>query len=317
MSCRSIQTRTTIVEAPMFTRLNDWDLPRLQRLIGMFPPYSDHQPFGLLCWNTEGDGEYALLNGNLAFKLRQYSGDGYYVTFIGTREIVKTVRQLLRFAERHPDIDPVLQRVPEIAVRHAHGLRDRYQVAAAISDYDYVFGIPEMAALRGADYGEKRTAINRLQAETAAELRQVDPTDRHAQRLMLDIFDRWAEMRGIAGRTETGHERRALLRLFELSRLIGPALIALALFDGAGTPIGFCTAEVLTHGYAIGHFEKADPGVPGASALMRQRIANYLHARGCRYLNAEQDLGDAGLRTSKLSWAPRFYLRKFTIADRS
>jgi hypothetical protein len=83
-----------------------------------------------------------------------------------------------------------------------------------------------------------------------------------------------------------------------------------------GTPVGFCTAELLSHHYAIGHFEKADPTHPGASALMRHRIAHYLHLSGCRYLNAEQDLGDPGLRTSKLSWSPRFFLRKYTIANR-
>lgn len=301
---------------PEFKRLSDSDLPRLRRLTSEFPPYSDHHPAGLLCWNTDGDAEFALLNGNLAFKLRQYSDDGYYLTFLGTREVAKTVRQLLRYAEHHPEIDPVLQRIPEIVVRHAHRLGERFHVTPAPQEFDYIFGVPEIASLGGASFSEKRTSIRRLQAETAPELRQIDLGDRYAQSLMLDIFDRWAEAKGVVSIRETMKERQALLRLFALSTMIGPTLIGLALFDGTGTPIGFCTAELLGHRYAIGHFEKTDPARPGASALMRQRIAHYLHLRGCRYLNGEQDLGDAGLRTSKLSWAPRFFLRKYAISGR-
>jgi hypothetical protein len=300
---------------PAFKRLSDCDLPRLRRLTGDYPPYSDHHPVGLLCWNTDGDAEFALLNGNLAFKLRQYSGDGYYLTFLGSHDVVKTVRQLLRYAEHHPDIDPVLERIPEIAIRHAHRLSELYQVTPAPDEYDYVFSVFEIASLRGAPLGEKRTAIRRLQSETATELRQIDLGDHSAQSMMIDVFDRWAETRGVVNLTETERERRALLRLFALSPVIGLGLIGLALFDGSGTPIGFCTAELLPHRYAIGHFEKTDPARQGASALMRQRIAHYLHLRGCRYLNAEQDLGDVGLRTSKLSWAPRFFLRKYAISS--
>lgn len=301
---------------PAFKRLQDSDLPRLQRLTGTYPPYSDHHPVGMLCWNSDSDAEFAILNGNLAFKLREYSGDGYYLTFLGTREVAKTVRQLLRWAEQHPDIDPVLRRIPEIVVRHAHWLDERFLVTPAPQEFDYVFGVPEIASLQGALFREKRTEIRRLQSETATELRQIDLGERDAQSLILDIFDRWAEVKGVTDLQETEQERRALRRLFALAPAIGPALIGLALFDGSGTPLGFCTAELLANRYAVGHFEKTDPMRPGGSALMRQRIAGYLHARGCRYLNAEQDLGDAGLRTSKLSWAPRFFLRKFTISCR-
>jgi hypothetical protein len=182
-------------------------------------------------------------------------------------------------------------------------------------EFDYVFGVDDLAGLYGSAYGEKRTAIRRLQAETAAELRRIDVREPYARALMLDLFDRWATAKGVADLPETAVERRALQRLCEFAAVAGEEVIGLALFDGAGTPLGFCTAEVLASGYAIGHFEKTDPAWPGVSALLRQRIAQYLQARGCRYLNGEQDLGEPGLRASKASWAPRFYLRKYTIAE--
>ncbi|HEY7031077.1 MAG TPA: phosphatidylglycerol lysyltransferase domain-containing protein [Thermomicrobiales bacterium] len=298
-----------------FRRFGPEDIGLIRRATERFAPYSDVHPLGVLAWNAGEGGELAMVNGNLAFKLRQYDGDGFFLTFVGTHEVAKTMRRLLRSARDLLDVDPHLRRVPEVAVRHTAGVRARFAVTPAPEDYDYVFGVEDLAALRGPEFGEKRTAIRRLQAETAAELRPIDVREPYARALMLDLFDRWASAKGVVNLPETGVERRALQRLCALAGVVGEDVIGLALFDAGGSPLGFCTAEVLARGYAMGHFEKTDPAWPGVSALMRQRIAQYLWARGCRYLNGEQDLGDPGLRASKASWAPRFYLRKYTIAE--
>ena len=149
------------VGSPVFKRFGPAEVGLMRRMTGSLPPYSDVHPLGLLSWNTREDGEMAVVNGNLAFKLRQYDGNGFFLTFVGTREVVKTARQLLRYARNHPDVDSALRRIPELAVRHAVGLRERFTVTAAPEEFDYVFGVAEMAALSGPDYGEKRTAIRR------------------------------------------------------------------------------------------------------------------------------------------------------------
>jgi len=300
---------------PMFRRISAEDRGLIRRMTEPFAPYSEVQPTAMLAWDTNGDGELAIVNGNLAFKLPHYDGDGYFVTFVGTRQVVKTVRQLLRFAQSQPDVEPRLRRIPEVAVRHSAGLRSRFAVTPAPEDFDYVFAIADLATLAGADYEEKRRAIRRLLDEIAAEVRPIDLRDACAQDLMLELFDRWAVLKGVEHRLETATERLALQRLFSLAGVAGDDLVGLALVDASGRPLGFCTAEVLDHGYAIGHFEKTDPAWSGVSALMRQRIAQHLLARGCRYLNGEPDQGEQGLRASKLSWSPRFFLRKYTIAE--
>jgi hypothetical protein len=270
----------------------------------------------LLTWNTTGEGELAVVNGNLAFKLPEYGGKGTFLTFVGTHQVAKTVRQLLAYARGGPEIRPALIRVPELAVRHAAGLRDRFLVRAEPDDFDYVFGVADLAAIAGPDYGEKRGEIRLLQRETAPELRQIDARDPAARALMLALFDRWAAAKEVEGLAETQNERLALERFLAFGELAGDRLIVVALFDAVGEPIGFCSAEVLDDGYALGHFEKTDPGYQGGSPLLRQRLAQHLLARGCRYLNADADLGESGLRASKRSWRPRFFLRKYTVMDR-
>lgn len=300
---------------PMFRRIKASDLGLIRRMTEAFPPYSEMQPTAMLAWDTNQDGELAIINGNLAFKLPHYDGAGYFVTFLGTHQVVKTVRQLLSFARSQSDVEPRLRRIPEVVIRHAAGLQTRFAVTPAPEDFDYVFAIADPAALTGADYEEKRRAIRRLQAQTATEIRPFDVRDGKAQALMIDLFDRWAAAKDVEHLPESVMERQAPVRLFSVAETTGDAVIGLALLDEADVPLGFCTAAVLDHGYAIGHFEKTDPGRPGVSALMRQRIAQHLQARGCRYLNGEPDQGEQVMRVSKLSWAPRFFLRKYTIAE--
>jgi hypothetical protein len=300
----------------MFRRFGPDDIGLMRRLTAPFPPYADMNAVALLTWDTTGDGEMAIVNGNVAFRLRQYDGEGTFLSFIGTHQVVKTARQLLAYARSLPDAYSALLRIPETTVRHAAGLRERFMVTADPDEYDYVFGVADMAAMTGPGYTEMRGEIRRLQRETAPELRQLDVREPYAQALMRDLFDRWAAAKGVTDAPETRNERTALERLLLLSKVLGDRMVVMALFDAVGEPIGFCCAEVLNHGYAIGHFEKTDPAYPGVSPLLRQRMAQYLLQRGCRYLNGEADLGEPGLRESKRSWRPRFYLRKYRIAER-
>jgi hypothetical protein len=149
----------------------------------------------------------------------------------GTHQVIKTVRQLLRYAQSQPDVEPRLRRIPEVVVRHTTGLRTRYVVAPAPEDFDYVFAIADLAALTGAEYEEKRRAIRRLQDESAVEVRRIDVRDAGAQRLMTDIFDRWAVAKGVAQLPETVMEQQAMRRLFALAEATGDDVIGLVVLD--------------------------------------------------------------------------------------
>jgi hypothetical protein len=252
---------------PTFRRLDVAHAELFRRLTRPYLPFSDFNLLGLTCWNTTGEGEFAVVNGNLALKLPRYDGASSFLTFVGTREVAKTARQLLAFAGERSDLEPVLSPVPEVVARRGAGLRSRFAVVPAADDFDYVFGLEEMAALAGPAFRDKRADANRLLREAGAELRPLDLRDPDARGLALAIFDEWARAKGVEGLPRTANERVALGRLFDLAAVPGVVagvdLIAVALFDGAGAPRGFCTAEVLDHGFAIGHFEKTDPALPG------------------------------------------------------
>ena len=59
----------------------------------------------------------------------------------------------------------------------------------------------------------------------------------------------------------------------------------------------------------MGHFGKIDEDCPGLFQYLECVTAQYLKKRGCKYMNYEQDLGLPGLRESKISWGPSFFLK--------
>ena len=71
--------------------------------------------------------------------------------------------------------------------------------------------------------------------------------------------------------------------------------------------------EQLSAEAAAVHFEKAAPGVRGLAQLIAREFAAHEFA-DCRWLNREQDLGEAGLRKAKESLHPAKMVEKYAVA---
>jgi hypothetical protein len=59
------------------------------------------------------------------------------------------------------------------------------------------------------------------------------------------------------------------------------------------------------------HFEKALYEYDGAFKVINQEFAKVLGEHNFKYINREEDLGDEGLRRSKLSYNPAFMVKKY------
>jgi hypothetical protein len=242
--------------------------------------------------------------------MKEYDTEDCFLTLIGTRRIIRTVACLLSFAAS-TGLPSELRLVPDITVRSAPELARWFTVRNDPSAYDYVYRAADMATLPGTDYEDLRHRIHRFARASAIELRQLGLQDPYTQLLLLDLFDRWADQKGVAGEEPAHNERAALERYFDLAG--DPRHLALVLCNGSGRPCAFAIVELLGNGLADGHFAKADRSVPGCADMLRQQIGAFLQERGVRYLNAEQDLGLPALRAAKLAWRPCCFLRKFTV----
>jgi hypothetical protein len=73
---------------------------------------------------------------------------------------------------------------------------------------------------------------------------------------------------------------------------------------------GFAIGERLNRDTAVCHFEKTDPFMEGLAQLVNREFAARFFT-DCTYINREQDLGEPGLRSAKLSYHPVELVRKY------
>ncbi|HBE14235.1 MAG TPA: hypothetical protein DCY74_08705 [Clostridiales bacterium] len=76
--------------------------------------------------------------------------------------------------------------------------------------------------------------------------------------------------------------------------------------------VGFSVGEHLGDTLHV-HIEKADYSYTGAYPKLANSFASYFSTPQTHYINRQDDLGDAGLRRSKLSYRPVFLLEKYTV----
>ena len=106
------------------------------------------------------------------------------------------------------------------------------------------------------------------------------------------------------------NEKAAMERLLAVSTAL--QLIGTGVYQH-GSLIAFSIIELLENGYAMGHFAKCDGGFSGLSHYLYQATARATSSRGCQFLNVQEDLGIAGLRTFKMLLRPISFLKKYAV----
>ena len=79
-----------------------------------------------------------------------------------------------------------------------------------------------------------------------------------------------------------------------------------------GQMVGFSLGEVVGD-TLFTHIEKADREILGGYQMLVSQFAQQFAVDGVEFINREDDTGDLGLRTSKLSYQPTALLEKYTV----
>lgn len=170
---------------------------------------------------------------------------------------------------------------------------------------DYVYNMSDLSTLAGRRYSGQRNHINKfvrdnpdwsfekISADNTAEVRE----------FYEKIFE--AQTKDAIAFSEGNFKTLEILDDMKSWNAVCGALRA------GGKIIGASVGEVSGDTLYV-HTERADLSVPGAyPILVREFAAAY--ADGVCYINREEDDGDEGLRTSKLSYHPAMMLEKYFV----
>jgi hypothetical protein len=188
--------------------------------------------------------------------------------------------------------------VPEERAVAAGGLYDAWANAA---DSDYVYDARRMASFTGLK--TRRQQADRFQAEWAPQSRPI-VTDVDTQAAQ-GVLDQWlADVAKPWAATDYAACREAL-QLREPLGLFGLMVLA------KGKPGGFVLASEIAPDMAAIHFAKGLRSLDGVFPWLFRQFAREHPRYGL--INFEQDLGHAGFRQAKRSYAPVRLQRKLRL----
>ncbi|HOF88851.1 MAG TPA: phosphatidylglycerol lysyltransferase domain-containing protein [Armatimonadota bacterium] len=174
---------------------------------------------------------------------------------------------------------------------------------------DYVYSVPELIALKGEKYHDKKNLLHQFEKRYPGA---------HYVPLAPELIGRsllfqheWCEERECAHNDGLQQEMCAVFQMlthFESLSAVGGAI------ELDGRLIALTLGERLNAETFVIHIEKAKPGVAGLyQAINREFLAHAV--LDYPYVNREQDLGIPGLRKAKLSYNPVRMVMKYRIGE--
>ncbi len=176
-------------------------------------------------------------------------------------------------------------------------------------NFDYLYLRQELAELSGSRYHKKKNRINYF---TSRHPYSVELYGQQHLNGSLLLLDEWYRVRAPIDSSSIVPEMEANRGALTLAGELGVQGVVVRV---AGEIKAFVLGERLNATTAVCHFEKADPFLDGLYQLA-DREFNRLLFTDCTQVNREQDLGEPGLRESKLSYHPLELVKKFRVRRR-
>ncbi len=172
---------------------------------------------------------------------------------------------------------------------------------------DYLYNADDLADMAGRKFSGQRNHINKFH-KLYPNYSYQRITPENIPRIIDFLID-----------YEKNHGKDASLAQEELTR----TLELIPYLEKFKLPGAFIEVDGVIVAIAIGevvkdtlycHIEKANRDYPGSYQMIVKEFSSDMRANyGIRYINREEDVGDLGLRTSKLSYHPVALLDKFCV----
>lgn len=173
-------------------------------------------------------------------------------------------------------------------------------------NFDYLYLRHELATLPGNRFHKKKNRVNYFLARHDC---LVEPLTPEHTAPCLEFLQEWGRVRGGLESSSFLPELEATAEAVRSAQLLGlQGLVALV----DGRVRGVVLGERLNDDTSVCHFEKCDPFMDGLSQLLDREFNARLFS-DCTYVNREQDLGEPGLRSAKLSYHPVELVRKYRL----
>lgn len=187
-----------------------------------------------------------------------------------------------------------------VSESHAVMLTDMgYLTTEDRDNFDYLYSREELVILPGSKFHKKRTLINAFMGNYSY---QGKPLRKEYMGDAIGVLEEWRQER--EGPGDYVAAREALEKVDELQLCGG-------IYYVDGRPSAYTLGEEIALGETfVIHFEKAIGDYKGLYQFINQSFASILPEK-YKTINREQDLGDEGLRQTKITYRPVGFVKKY------
>lgn len=264
----------------------------------------DFSAGGMFMWRDYFHMEFCIEHKTLFTKLKNAAGETFFTVPIGGDE-GQGLDQIRTYC-REAGLPCRLCTVPAEYLRN---LADHFQELNILQqpEYaDYLYLAADLANFQGKKFGGQRNHLRKFlntnPGWTFQELTQADIPE------ILRFLERCFRLDALSFQSAREEEKMTLevLNNYALYGMTGAVLRV------DGEIIGFTLGEIIRDTLLL-HIEKADRNYPGAYQMIVNQFALRAVEKGIVYINREEDMGDPGLRYSKLSYNPVTSLKKYVV----
>lgn len=198
-------------------------------------------------------------------------------------------------------------RIPEyLAELWRAAFRENIDIDSCRGHWDYVYDVMELTELRGNRFHKKKNLLKQFMKNYDFEYSSMGPECVEEVLEMQAEWLKWFEEKSPSPALVA--ENVAITRVLQCWDQIGTLRGAAIRVDGK--VVAYTVAEPVGADSMVIHFEKGNTFFKGIYQSINQMFLEH-EAQGVPLVNREQDLGDEGLRKAKMSYNPKFFLKKF------
>lgn len=259
---------------------------------------------GTFMWRDYFKTKFAIADNVLYLKVLDLEGRTAFAYPIGG-DGDAPVNKILDYC-RENSIVPEFCMVAKENLETLKKMMPEAEVYSERSWFDYLYNAEDMKSFAGRKYSGQRNHINKfLRLYENWNYEEITPQNADEVRQFMNLFIE-ADNGESRTLTEGNLKTVEILENFEVYGLLGGILRV------DGKMVGMFIGETVGDTLFI-HTEKCLREYEGAYNMLVRETARQFATDGIAFINREEDDGDEGLRTSKLSYHPCELLEKYAV----
>lgn len=255
----------------------------------------------LFMWRHFFDTEFAIFNETLVLKLKYTDDKPAFMMPLG-KDVLNALREIFGYCKQNK----VLMRMCFVTEKDKELITQNFNTEVFENSEwsDYMYSALDLALMTGKKYNGPRNHINAFKRENEDYKIELLTEDNAPEVLLFfeSLIDKDEKDAMLKAEQIMVKEVLSNFKLYEMNGIV--------LYVNNGIA-GFSAGEIIDDILYV-HIEKANSKIRGAYQMLVKEYATLEHDR-VKEINREEDLGDEGLRKSKLSYKPTYLIPKYTI----